>query len=240
MNDRTILSDAAIEAMLARRAGHGAPSDLAASITVAVDALPPERRARWAGLAPSADWGPALRMAWVVAAAALLLAATASAVFVGGELVRRSNELGVLPAPIVAPTPFHAIPDEFVASSGKAECFVNAYGGIDPETGGAGWIVSCFLDMSDPRVGGHEIGNRIRVVERDGTGYVWVAEEATITNDGGTWRGIIQTADDGSQRNGEGHFVGEGAYEGLEYHYYFGVNEADEHIRTGWVYSSIE
>jgi hypothetical protein len=240
MNDRTILTDAAIEAMLARRAGLGAPADLAASISVALDAQPPERRAWWAGLAPSADWGPALRMAWVVAAAALLLAMTFSAALVGGELMRRANELSFLPAPAAAPTPFHGIPDAFETVSGKAECFVNGYGGIDPATGGAGWIVSCWLEMDDPRVSGHEVANRIRITERDGTGYVWVAEEATITNDEGTWRGIIQTADNGSQRNGEGHFIGEGAYEGLEYHYFFGVNVADEHIRAGWVYPSSE
>lgn len=238
MNDRTILSDAAIEAMLARRAGHGAPSDLAASITVALDTLPPERRAWWAGLAPSADWGPALRMAWVVAAAALLLAMTVSAALVGGELVRRANELSFLPAPAAAPTPFHAIPDDFATVSGGADCSLSGNAGINPKTGGPGFKVTCAVEMDDPRVSGIEIADRIRITERDGTGYVWVAEEATISNEEGTWRGIIQTADNGSQRNGEGHFIGEGAYEGLEHHYYWSVNAADQHIRTGWVYSS--
>jgi hypothetical protein len=137
-----------------------------------------------------------------------------------------------------APTPFHGIPAEFVTSAGSGDCRISGSEGVDPDSGEPNWKVWCDLDMSDPRVGGTEILDRIRVVERDGTGYVWVAEEATITNDGGTWRGNVQTADEGSQRNGEGHFVGEGAYEGLEYHYYFGVNEADEHIRTGWVYTS--
>jgi hypothetical protein len=137
-----------------------------------------------------------------------------------------------------APTPFHGIPDEFVTVSGGADCTLSGMAGTNPKTEGPGFKVTCAVDMDDPRVSGTEVADRIRITERDGTGYVWVAEEATITNDEGTWRGIIQTADNGSQRNGEGHFVGEGAYAGLEHHCYWSVNAADEHIRTGWVYSS--
>ncbi len=139
-----------------------------------------------------------------------------------------------------APTPFHGIPDDFVTSSGTGDCRLSATEGVNPASGGPSWRIWCELDMSDPRVGGTEILDRLRITDRDGTGYVWVAEEATITNDEGTWRGTVQTADSGGQRNGEGHFVGEGAYEGLEYHYFFGVNADDEHIRTGWVYSSTD
>ena len=141
------------------------------------------------------------------------------------------GDSGTTNAPEAEVTPFHTIPDDFATVSGGADCTLSG-------TGGSGLRVSCAVDMSDPRVSGTEIADRIRIVERDGTGYIWVSEEATITNGEGTWRGIIQTADDGSQRNGEGHFVGEGSYEGLEHHYYWSVNKADEHIRTGWVYST--
>ncbi len=105
MTDRTILTDAALEAMLARRAGQGTPVGLIASIDSALDALPGDRRPWWTVLAPPVDWSPALRLAWMVAVVGLLLAATVSAVYVGSELLgRRPSELAVVPAPSAAPT----------------------------------------------------------------------------------------------------------------------------------------
>ena len=51
---------------------------------------------------------------------------------------------------------------------------------------------------------------------------VWIFERDVITNAEGTWRGSAQGADDpGANPTGEAHFLGEGGYEGLEFHYYF-------------------
>jgi hypothetical protein len=107
-------------------------------------------------------------------------------------------------------------------------------GGVDPE-GGTGWLVVCELDMSDPRVSGTERHDRLRFFDGGEVGIVWVAEEASITNAEGTWRGSVQAADDGIP-SGEAHYVGEGAYEGLEFHYYFGGsdNAAESKVR-GWI-----
>lgn len=105
MNDQPILADAALEAMLARRAGPAAPAGLAESIGAALVALPEDRRPWWSVLAPPAGRNSALRLAWIVAVVGLLMAATVSAVFVGSELLRRSSQLTVVPPPTVVPAP---------------------------------------------------------------------------------------------------------------------------------------
>ena len=93
----------------------------------------------------------------------------------------------------------------------------------------------CELDMSDPRVSGAERDDRFRFFNGGEVGVVWVAEEASIVNVAGTWRGSAQAADDGIP-SGEAHYVGEGGYEGLEFRYYFGGsdNAAECKVR-GWI-----
>jgi hypothetical protein len=120
-----------------------------------------------------------------------------------------------------------------VVVSGTATCDFSDEG-VNPE-GGAGFLVVCELDMSDSRVSGTERHDRIRFFDGGEGGVVWVAEEAVITNGEGTWRGSVQAADD-SIPSGEAHYVGEGAYAGLEYHYYFGGwDEADFSKVRGWI-----
>jgi len=97
MTEQPILTDSTLEAMLARRAGAGAPDGLAMSIATAVDTLPGTRRPWWSVLAPPEGLGPAFRTAWVVALIGLLLAASVSAVYVGRELLRRDSDLSVVP-----------------------------------------------------------------------------------------------------------------------------------------------
>jgi len=130
--------------------------------------------------------------------------------------------------------PFHAIPDVPAVVSGTATCEISTTGGNGAE-GGDGWLVVCELDMSDARVSGTERHDRLRFFEGGETGIVWVAEEAVITNAESTWRGSVQAADDGIP-SGEAHYVGEGAYEGLEFHYYFGGHDsaASSDVR-GWI-----
>jgi hypothetical protein len=105
MNDQPILTDTGLEAMLARRAGGGAPAGLAAEIAAALPGEPEVRRPLRSIFAPPVARTPGVRLVWVVAIVGLLLAATVSAIFVGGELLRRSNELAVVPPPPVVPIP---------------------------------------------------------------------------------------------------------------------------------------
>ena len=55
-----------------------------------------------------------------------------------------------------------------------------------------------------------------------------------ITNDDGSWRGSAQAADSGGPVNGEAHYVGEGAYEGLVMRYYLAGHEGNQAV-SGWV-----
>ncbi len=131
--------------------------------------------------------------------------------------------------------PLHAIPDDPRVVSGTTTCDV-----LDDEGAAADGtpapLYVCELDMSDPRVSGTQRDDRWRLVD-GGPGFIaWRYEESVITNDEGTWRGAIQAADDGVPC-GEAHYVGEEAYEGLEFHYYF--CDVDDHVTIrGWISDS--
>lgn len=142
----------------------------------------------------------------------------------------------------------HPIPDDSVAVTGTATCTFgrpdgeaddDAEASDDGETtddeNDADFFVTCELEMSDSRVSGTETHDRFRFVYVEGEDAgVWVVEEAIITNGAGTWRGTAQAVDDGTPM-GEARYVGEGDYEGLIFHYYFGelrVGEAQVH---GWI-----
>lgn len=120
-----------------------------------------------------------------------------------------------------SPVALHPIPLESVGVTGTASCNFSDLG-TDPEDpeGESGDLVTCELEMSDPRVSGTETHDRFRYYNIGDDSLAWVAEEAVITNEEGTWRGIVQAGDDGTPI-GEAHYVGEGAYDGLEFHYYF-------------------
>ncbi len=137
------------------------------------------------------------------------------------------------PASTAAEAVIHAVAADPLVVTGTAACDFSD-DGVAPE-GGAGFRVTCELDLSDPRVRGTEIHDRFRFIFGGDTGDVWGAEEAVITNDEGTWRGSAQAADDGTPI-GEARYIGEGAYAGLEFHYYFShVDLADKaHVR-GWI-----
>jgi len=130
---------------------------------------------------------------------------------------------------MVEAAPFHAIPDDAVAVTGTATCVFSRGGGF--------LTVECVLDMSDPRVSGNEIHPDLRFFAEGAGGRVWVTEEAVITNDGGTWRGSAQAAEDLARiPSGEAHYVGEGGYEGLVFHYYFFHPDlADKAELRGWI-----
>lgn len=104
MNGRPILTDALVDLMLARRAGHAAPVDLIDVIGAAVAETPQVRRPRWGPVAAPAPRAPALQPALVLALVGLLLAAALGAALIGGGLLRRSHEVSV-PAPSDAPSP---------------------------------------------------------------------------------------------------------------------------------------
>lgn len=108
--------------------------------------------------------------------------------------------------------PFHAVPDNAAVVWGTARCRAE----------GAGMVLECELDMSDPRVSGTETIEQFEIVAPGSVGRVWIFGRDVITNSDGTWRGSSQGADDPpGNPTGEAHFVGEGAYEGLEFHNYF-------------------
>jgi hypothetical protein len=96
--------------------------------------------------------------------------------------------------------------------------------------------------LSHPDVRGTETQDRIRILAGDvGAGDVRAADDARITTSKGTWRGRVQAAADDASvpaAIGEAHYIGEGAYEGLEFHYYFAdLDSADDGaIRVhGWI-----
>jgi hypothetical protein len=146
------------------------------------------------------------------------------------------------PASSSAPvTPFHPVPEGTVAVSGTAACDSTGSGAVNAE-GELDVLVTCQLDLSDPRVSGTETQDRVRILAGSiGAGDVRVADGARITAPEGTWRGMIQAAtDDGSVPTsvGEARYIGEGAYEGLEFHYYFAdlfSAEGGEVRVHGWI-----
>jgi hypothetical protein len=153
------------------------------------------------------------------------------------DVATTSSPSATAPEATTAETaPFHAIPDDSVRVTGTATCEFSQEG-VDPTGGDNNDFVTCELDMSDPRVSGTETHDRFRYfyVEGDEAG-MWVVEEAIITNSEGTWRGTAQAVDDGTPM-GEARYVGERAYNGLIFHYYFAdvrVGEAQVH---GWISS---
>ncbi len=71
---------------------------------------------------------------------------------------------------------------------------------------------------------------------------MWLAEHAVITTDEGTWRDSVQAAEDHEAiPSGEAHYVGEGADEGLEFHYYFFHADLDAAAELrGWIFNGRE
>lgn len=168
--------------------------------------------------------------------AVAVVAAIAVAV---GIAVVASRPDPTAPVPAGQPTSasLHAIPADAVGVTGTADCSFSD-GGVTPEGGPGGFLVSCELEMSDPRVSGTESHDRFRFYAGDteteeAKASVWVAEDAVLTNDEGSWRGIAQAADDGTPC-GEASYVGEGAYAGLEFHYYFCHIDDPVQLR-GWI-----
>jgi hypothetical protein len=155
-----------------------------------------------------------------------------------------SSSTSADPASTNAPdAPFHAVsggPGTFPVS-GWAACDSTGSGTVDPE-GELDVLVTCQLDLSDPRVTGTETQDGFRLLAGDvGAGDVRAADDARITTTEGTWRGRVQAATDDASVPapiGEAHYIGEGAYEGLEFHYYFADLEIAEDgpVRVhGWI-----
>ncbi len=130
-----------------------------------------------------------------------------------------------------AVTPFHAVPADSVGVHGELTCDGSAGGAI--VDGGPGWLFVCELHTSDRRVNGTQTDDFFRIYETGGAALVWVAEDSVIVNDAGTWRGIVQAGDSGTPC-GEAHYVGEGAYDGLEFRYYFCDTGGAAELR-GWI-----
>lgn len=122
--------------------------------------------------------------------------------------------------------PTGAPPDDAVVVVGSATCIFAE----DPDD-----TVECEHSMSDPRVSGAEVSTGYTFIENSGsTGFAWSAEDTVMTTAEGTWRGSVHGVDDGNQGvMGEAHLLGEGEYEGLEYHYY--LNGFEQVEVMGWI-----
>jgi hypothetical protein len=165
-----------------------------------------------------------------------------------GLAIVTSLALGVLPALAQEETatdkataagaaPFHAVPEGSEVVWGEAWCQISLSGG-DTTEGAEGWYVLCTLDMSDPRVSGIEKQDRFHLlVGSIGVGAVWMGEDAHLTNDEGTWSGsVVGVEGRDTLPSGEAHYVGEGGYEGLVFHYYFSTSEDASHaVVRGWI-----
>lgn len=129
---------------------------------------------------------------------------------------------------------FHNVSADAVMVSGTGTCSFGEGTGAD---GGEGYVITCELDMSDPRVSGTETQDRFRTLDGGDFGNVWVAEEDVITNADGTWHGSAQIVHDDTAPAGEAHFLGEGAYAGLEFHYYFSgyCGDPNQIELRGWI-----
>jgi hypothetical protein len=136
-------------------------------------------------------------------------------------------------ASIAPPGALHPVPADSVGVTGTAACTFSSPGEF---------TVKCQLDMSDPRVSGSEVSDNYWFFDEDDgedeeetVSTMWVAD-AVLKNEEGTWRGITQAGDD-TTPCGETHYVGEGAYTGLEFHYYFCHVDEKAQLR-GWIYKS--
>ena len=163
---------------------------------------------------------------FVLAAVGLLIA---------GAACGSDEESSATTAPEVT-TELHPIPADSLVVTGTATC-VFSQEGTDPTGGDNNDLATCELDMSDPRVSGTETHDRFRYFEDEAGLWVWVAEEAIITNSEGTWRGTAQAVDDLTPI-GEARYVGEGAYDGLVFHYYFSAPGMDVAEVHGWISSN--
>ncbi len=103
----------------------------------------------------------------------------------------------------------------------------------------------CQLELSDPRVSGTEIFTTTTRVPDMRIGGPWTATGNVLTTEGGTWRGwsrgvaelvgVLPWAEGLKPFNyGEGHYVGEGEYEGLIFHYYFAGSNGEAGA-AGWI-----
>ena len=133
--------------------------------------------------------------------------------------------------------PIPAVPTDVVFVIATPDC-TGSQVDIEPDEEDAGFLGllwECEIDASDPRVSGLERHAAFRTLADSSDGLVWLVEDATITNDEGTWRGVALGADSGGPVQGEAHYVGEGAYEGLEYHHYFSDLSGSELETRGWI-----
>ena len=169
---------------------------------------------------------------WIMALATMVLVASLSA------CAASQPSAPVTPTPEATPTtdaaPFHAIPADSVFVSGTARCTFSDENGA--------FVAECQLTMSDPRVSGSERQADWRIIVENGQprGTVWVADTLSLTNAEGSWRGSAQATDlSDSGTLLEAHYVGAGAYQGLEFHYYLSDLSASDVptpiVLHGWI-----
>jgi hypothetical protein len=192
MTSRVTVTDAALEAMLARRAWRGSPVGLADAAFAAVEATEP-RRVRWLAWptrpAVLASWlpgRPSPGLTWVLVAATLLLALLASAL--AGGATPRGPLTKLVPTGIDAMTPESGIYDRVLAD-GAGTLWAVGPGHLtrfDPETGARQtWTVADDAVFSDA------------IVARARAGGVWLWSGSSIRHfDGKEFRRTIAAPPD--------------------------------------------
>jgi hypothetical protein len=140
-------------------------------------------------------------------------------------------------------------PDDAIVVVGSGTCGMTPIS--DDVVDGVRVIVEhfvCETESSDPRVSGTEDLMVVTRVADYATGGTWTVQDPTLTNDQGVWRGssqgivdlvgVLPFAEGLSPYNyGEAHYIGEGDYEGLEYHYFISGSNGKAGV-AGWITSS--
>ena len=141
-----------------------------------------------------------------------------------------------------------SIPEGAVAIAGTSKCGMSRLSDTFDDEGVE--IVEerffCESELSDARATGTEEYPVIttRIVS-PGVGGLWTVDDATLTNDGGVWRGtghgvvdmagVLPMAEGLWPFNyGEVHYIGERGYEGLEMHLYITGTNYDFAL-VGWI-----
>ncbi len=175
----------------------------------------------------------------------------ATAVVIAGVLVAGSA-LNRVPAPVPPATPSTstAVVTSPTAVAGTSSCTY----GADSERIVDGAVqltvqMHCPLQMSDPRVTGSEDFTLVIRQLDAAVAATWTATDMVLTTAGGTWRGEGSGVVDyqgnlpmapglSELQIGGFDLVGEGNYEGLEFHFYIagaGVGANPGYDTVGWI-----
>ncbi|NTV38631.1 MAG: hypothetical protein HGA51_01550 [Demequinaceae bacterium] len=152
----------------------------------------------------------------------------------------------------VTPTPGPTGPDRATTVMSTASCSELDPVDFQDIPGSDGYVMTtrfgCDTTSSDQRISGHEEFTMVATILDPTVGGACIIDDAVLSTDQGTWRGsgrcMVDLAGVLSPAKyveptyfGDVAYVGEGAYSGLEYHYYlYGMQGEIAH--AGWIAES--